>query len=351
MWRTVAWIAGALAASPACAEAPAPVTAPATVPRNVVLDREFDLTRPEIVDFMKMMVDKHAYDGDTLARVLSSAQSQQSIVDAMTRPAEKAKPWYDYRAQFITDKRVSDGIAFWSEHRAEVATAAEKYGVDPEFLVAILGIETFYGRREGKYRVVDALATLAFDYPPRAKFFTGELEEFFLLAREYGVDPLTAVGSYAGAMGAPQFMPSSYRRFGVDAVADGAVDLWSSWPDVFESVARYFKEFGWEPGAPVMSEAIIDPEKAKTIDGRKVALGETVASLRGRGFQFDTTLPLDASALPIAFDLVDGPHWRIGFKNFYVITRYNRSPMYAMAVTELAGLLKETMTHSAANTP
>jgi membrane-bound lytic murein transglycosylase B len=206
-----------------------------------------------------------------------------------------------------------------------------------------LGVETSYGRRVGRYRVVDALATLAFDYPPRSKYFASELEEFFLLAREYGVDPLTAVGSYAGAMGAPQFMPSSYRRFGVDAIADGSVDLWNNWPDVFESVAHYFKESGWEAGAPVMSEASVDVEKAKAVDGRKIALGETVATLRGRGFQFETTLRPDAPALPIAFDLVDGPHWRIGFKNFYVITRYNRSPMYAMAVTELAELLKQKM--------
>jgi membrane-bound lytic murein transglycosylase B len=339
-----------MAAMSSLADAPTQAPTPAPTPAAPAPDRDFDLTRPEITDFMKMMVDKHTYDGDTLARVLGAAHSQPSIVEAMTRPAEKAKPWYDYRSKFITDKRVADGVAFWKEHRAELATATEKYAVDPEYIVAILGVETFYGRRVGKYRVIDALATLAFDYPPRAKFFTGELEEFFLLAREYGVDPLTAVGSYAGAMGAPQFMPSSYRRFGVDAVADGTIDLWSSWPDVFESVARYFKAYGWELGAPVMSEASIDAEKAKAIDGHKVALGETAAMLRRRGFQFDAAVPAETPAMPIVFDLIDGPHWRIGFNNFYVITRYNHSPMYAMAVTELAWLLKDKAT-APAKTP
>jgi membrane-bound lytic murein transglycosylase B len=300
----------------------------------------FDVQRADIKAFIAMMIATHAYDGAALRSILGSAQSQQSIIDAMNRPAEKTKPWFEYRAQFITEKRVAEGAAFWIEHHNELEIAAAKANVEPEYLVAILGVETFYGRRMGRFRVIDALATLAFDYPPRAKFFAGELEQFLLLAREYGVDALSAQGSYAGAMGAPQFMPTSYRRFGVDAAADGHVDLWTNWPDVFASVGKYFHESGWRAGEPVFSEARIAAGKAKNLDGRKVALDETVASLRAKGFEFDTQQPASAPAQIIAVDQADGVHWRIGYKNFYVITRYNRSPLYAMAVAELAEAVK-----------
>jgi membrane-bound lytic murein transglycosylase B len=302
--------------------------------------RPFDIERADIKAFVAMMVESHAYDIAALRNALGSAQSQQSIIDAMSRPAEKTKPWFEYRAQFITEKRIADGAAFWIEHHSELETAAAKANVEPEYLVAILGVETFYGHRMGRYRVIDALATLAFDYPPRAKFFARELEQFLLLVREDGVDALGALGSYAGAMGAPQFMPTSYRRFGVDAAADGQVDLWSNWPDVFASVAKYFHESGWRTGEPVFSEASIATEKARNLDGRKVGLNETVASLRAKGFEFDTQQSASAPAQIIAVDQADGVHWRIGYKNFYVITRYNRSPLYAMAVAELAEAVK-----------
>jgi membrane-bound lytic murein transglycosylase B len=300
----------------------------------------FDVQRADIKAFVAMMIASHAYDGAALQNILGAAQSQQSIIDAMSRPAEKTKPWFEYRAQFITERRIAEGAAFWIEHHNDLETAAAKANVEPEILVAILGVETFYGRRMGHFRVIDALATLAFDYPPRAKFFAGELEQFLLLVREDGVDALGAQGSYAGAMGAPQFMPTSYRRFGVDAAADGHVDLWSNWPDVFASVAKYFHESGWRAGEPVFSEASIAAEKTKNLDGHKVALNATVASLRDKGFEFETALPASAPAEIIAIDQADGVHWRIGYKNFYVITRYNRSPLYAMAVAELAEAVK-----------
>jgi membrane-bound lytic murein transglycosylase B len=302
--------------------------------------RPFDVERADIKAFVAKMVETHAYDDMALQNILGAALSQQSIIDAMSRPAEKTKPWFEYRAQFITEKRIAEGAAFWIEHRDELAAAAAKENVEPEYLVAILGVETFYGRRMGRFRVVDALATLAFDYPPRAKFFAGELEQFLLLVREDGVDALGAQGSYAGAMGAPQFMPTSYRRFGVDAAGDGHVDLWSNWPDVFASVGKYFHENGWRAGEPVLSEASIAAEKTKNLDGRKVALNETVASLRAKGFEFKTELPSSAPAQVIAVDQADGVFWRIGYKNFYVITRYNRSALYAMAVAELAEAVK-----------
>jgi membrane-bound lytic murein transglycosylase B len=213
--------------------------------------------------------------------------------------------------------------------------------VPPEILAAILGVETYYGRLTGSYRVLDALATLAFDYPPRSKFFMDELAQYLLLSRELHLDPLSLKGSYAGAMGAPQFMPSNYRRYAVDADADGRIDLWSNWSDVCASVGNYLKEHGWNPGEPVLSEATVDPVKAADLDGRTLALDDTVASLKAKGVDFDTSLPADAPALLIAADEPDGVHWRVGYNNFYAITRYNHSALYAMAVYELAAAVKQ----------
>ncbi len=211
----------------------------------------------------------------------------------------------------------------------------------PEYLAAILGVETYYGRLTGSYRVLDALATLAFDYPARAKFFREELEQFILLTRDLKLDPLAIKGSYAGAMGAPQFMPSNYRRYAVDANADGRIDLWTNWSDVCASVGNYLKEHGWNPGEPVLSEASVEPDKAADLDGRSLSLAETVATLQAKGVSFDSPLPPDAPAMLIAADEPDGVRWRVGYNNFYVITRYNHSALYAMAVYELAAAVKQ----------
>ena len=262
----------------------------------------------------------------------------------MERPAEKAKPWYEYRPIFVNDKRIARGRRVLARAPCRTRSGCRACpACPPEYLVAILGVETLYGRQTGRYRVLDALATLAFDYPPRAKFFRGELEQFLLLARETAIDPLTANGSYAGAMGAPQFMPSNYRRYAVDADHDGRVDLWANWPDVFASIGNYFKEHGWNPGEPVLSEASIEAGKPDDLDGRSVTLSETVGSLRAQGVRFGAELPVTAPALLIAADDVDGTHWRVGYENFYVITRYNHSLLYAMAVYELANAVKSRL--------
>jgi len=258
----------------------------------------------------------------------------------MDRPAEKAKLWYEYRQIFITEKRIRDGTDFWNAHRSELEKASATTGVAPEFIVAILGVETQFGRQTGRYRVLDSLSTLAFDYPSRSSFFLGELEQFLLLAREAKIDPLKVTGSYAGAMGAPQFMPSSYRRFGADGDGDGRIDLWTDWPDVFTSVGNYFKEHGWQTGEPTMVEANIDPLQTDGIDGRHFSLSESVDSLHAQGVRFESPLSAAAPAFIIAVDRPDGLNWRVGFKNFYVITRYNRSALYAMAASELAEALK-----------
>ncbi|MEA3158907.1 MAG: rane-bound lytic murein transglycosylase, partial [Gammaproteobacteria bacterium] len=234
-------------------------------------------------------------------------------------------------------------VEFWTAHRRALDQASVHSGVAPEYLAAILGVETFYGRRTGSYRVLDALVTLSFDYPAREKFFRDELEQFLLLTRDGRLNPKTIKGSYAGAMGVPQFMPSNYRRYAVDADADGRIDLWSDWPDVCASVGNYLKEHGWIAGEPVLAEAAVPPEKAGDLDGRKLALSETVASLNAKGVSFDSALPADAPVILIAVDEPDGVHWRVGYNNFYVVTRYNHSALYAMAVYELAAAVKQRM--------
>jgi membrane-bound lytic murein transglycosylase B len=299
-----------------------------------------DTHRRDVREFVAHMVKTHGFKRRQLNKWLRAASSQSSIIDAMDRPAEKAKLWYEYRQIFITEKRIRDGTEFWNAHRGELEKASAATGVAPEFIVAILGVETQYGRQTGRYRVLDSLSTLAFDYPSRSQFFLSELEQFLLLTREAKISPLTATGSYAGAMGAPQFMPSSYRRFGVDGDGDGRIDLWSDWPDVFTSVGNYFKEHGWQTGEPTMTEASIEPLQTEGLDGRHFELSESVGSLQAQGVRFESPLSAAAPAFVIAVDRPDGLNWCVGFKNFYVITRYNRSALYAMAASELADALK-----------
>jgi membrane-bound lytic murein transglycosylase B len=300
-----------------------------------------DIRRADVKEFIAHMAGTSSFKKRQLRKILKAAQSQPAILEAMDKPAEKAKPWSEYRPIFITERRIREGTEFWLAHRQALDQASIRSGVAPEYLAAILGVETYYGRLTGSYRVLDALATLAFDYPARAKFFRDELEQFLLLSRDAGLDPLTVKGSYAGAMGAPQFMPSNVRRYAVDAEADGHINLWTDWLDVCASVGNYLKEHGWNAGEPVLSEASVDPDKGAELDGRKLTLTETVASLHSKGVNFDSTLPEDAPALLIAADDTDGTHWRVGYNNFYVITRYNHSALYAMAVFELAAAVKQ----------
>lgn len=298
-----------------------------------------DTQRSSVQSFIARMSTEHGFSPVALAEVLSQAAMQQSILEAMSRPAERTLTWYEYRARFLTEQRIADGADFWQQHRELLDETAQRYGVAPQYLVAILGVETSYGRNTGRYRVLDSLSTLAFDYPPRSDYFTGELEQFLLLTREESLDVLAALGSYAGAMGPPQFMPGSLRRYGVDADGDGKRDLWSDWADILASIANYFRVHGWQPNGPVVVDARIDQASAHDLDPRKLALNETAASLREKGVRFEATVPDDAPAMLIAADEVDSIQFRVGFNNFYVITRYNRSPLYAMAVNDLAGQL------------
>ncbi len=296
----------------------------------------FDVSRPEIKSFIDDVAKRQRLNRRQLSRLIAKAEPQPKIIDLITKPAERVIEWWEYHDRFVTEERIALGAQFWQDHKADLERIAAERGVAPEYIVAIIGVETKYGRITGRYRVLDALATLAFDYPPRSEYFRKELEQFLLLAKEESLDPLKATGSYAGAMGAAQFMPSSYRRYAVDAQDDKKRDLWQDWGDVFASVANYFREFGWETDGPVIAEVDLDPDPTFTIDPRNLKLNETLASLAAQGVETRTTAPPDTQVVLISAEQKDGPAYRVGFKNFEVITQYNRSARYAMAVNDLA---------------
>jgi membrane-bound lytic murein transglycosylase B len=307
----------------------------------------FDLSRSEIRAFVTQVSERNSFDAQRIDALLGKAVPQESIIEAMTRPAEKTLPWWQYRARFLTSERIAAGLRFWELHRERLERIAAEHGVPPEYILAILGVETLYGRHTGRYRILDALATLAFDYPPRGEFFRGELEQFLLMARDSEVDPLTARGSYAGAMGLPQFIPSSFRKYAIDGDDNGKRDLFEDADDVVASVANYFVEHGWQRDEPVLAEvtaaAGIEPSGDESSVPRALALSDTVGSLRARGYVFATELPESAPAMLVAAEAETGPAWRVGFRNFYAITRYNRSARYAMAVNDLAQALAAGM--------
>jgi membrane-bound lytic murein transglycosylase B len=297
-----------------------------------------DERRGDVQEFIGRMSDRHGFPAQDLGRLFAQVESRPSIVEAISRPAERTKPWHEYRALFLTERRIARGLATARAEAGPLRRAAES-GVPAEVILAITGVETFYGEITGKHRVIDALATLAFDYPPRSQFFRGELEQFLLMAREETLDPLVPSGSYAGAMGIPQFMPTSFRTWAVDGDGDGHRDLWGSWSDVFASVANYLKSHGWRAGEPVMVPADVTGADLAGLEFGKLALSETVGSLRRRGVRFQAALPDDAPAVLIELAGSTGPEFRVGFTNFHAITRYNRSQLYASAVNDLAAAL------------
>ncbi len=296
-----------------------------------------DLKRPLVQAFIKKMVDEHGFEEKYISDVLSQSTNKFSILKAISRPAEKSKEWFEYRPIFLTEKRIAKGKEFIETHQEALQSAEETYGVPKEVITAIIGVETFYGKITGSYKVLDALVTLGFNYPPRAKFFRKELEEFFLLSREEDFDATTVKGSYAGAMGNGQFISSSYRNYTADGDGDGKRDLWNSWPDAIHSVANYFSEHKWISEQSVITEAKLPENLKATFQKTQVNLKDhTIGSLQDLGIIFKTDLDRDQPALVVVMQQEKTIDYFVAFNNFYTITRYNRSPMYALAVHQLS---------------
>jgi len=273
-------------------------------------------------------------DQAEVASILANARFQQSIIDAITRPAE-AKPWKVYRPIFMTERRIVDGRAFLAEHRQALTKVEAETGVPAEMIVAIIGVETNYGRNTGSYRVIDALYTLGAHYPPRQTFFRSELGHVMKLAQEEQIDLTTVKGSYAGAMGWGQFMPSSYLAYARDGDGDGRRDLFGSLPDVFASIANYFVAHGWQPGKPVAVPATLDAGSSEFAPPTMEAV-HSLESLAARGYRPVSAAGSDAMATVINLEGTQGREYWLGFRNFYVISRYNRSPLYSLAVYQLS---------------
>ncbi|WP_299195118.1 lytic murein transglycosylase B [uncultured Amphritea sp.] len=290
---------------------------------------------PAAQEFISNMVSE-GFDEDEVRAVLGSAERQEGILKAISRPAEKRLNWGEYRNIFLRDKRINQGVEFWNEYDAALERAEKTYGVPAEIIVAIIGVETRYGRNMGSYRVVDALSTLGFDYPPRGKFFQGQLKEYFYLLREENVDPFSLKGSYAGAMGFGQFIPSSFRNFAIDFDGDGKKDIWNNPVDAIGSVANYFSAHGWKAGEPVRTNVVMEQlaEEDWINAGLKPEL--TLAQWSERGIRTRTDLNAENEATLIRLETEGEFQYWFGLHNFYVITRYNHSRLYATAVFELS---------------
>jgi membrane-bound lytic murein transglycosylase B len=294
---------------------------------------------PDADRLIEELVAEEGFQRTELEQVFAQAERKDKILEAISRPAEKTKPWYEYRQIFLTDKREKGGLAFFDEHRETLLRAEQETGVPADIIVAIIGVETFYGRITGSYRVIDALSTLAFDYPKRSEFFTKELKHYLILTREQGMDPLEPVGSYAGAMGFGQFMPSSYRSYAIDFDGDGLTDIWENPVDAIGSVANYFKAHGWRSGEQVISAANVagDPGEEWFVRTRKDLVPKrTLAEFAEAGIRPVDELDPEALAIAMQFQLEQGYEYWLGLHNFYVITRYNHSAMYAMSVYQLS---------------
>jgi len=293
------------------------------------------IERSEVLALIDQMVSEHGFHHDELRALFSSATRQQSVLDAISRPAERTLEWHEYRKIFVTAKRIDQGLEFWRDNSAALARAHSELGVAPEYIVAIIGVETRYGQTMGRYRVIDALTTLAFDYPPRAKFFHSELVEYLLLVREEGFDPLALRGSYAGAMGFGQFISSSMRNYAVDFDGDGRRDILTNVVDAIGSVANYFRRHGWRGDAQVIVPAALKDPAADKLANQGLELVHKVSYLVEQGVQ-SAAHPASARATLLRMQTEQGPRYWVALNDFYAITRYNHSAMYALAVHQLA---------------
>jgi len=291
--------------------------------------------RKDVQEFIDQMVVKHDFDRIVLTQWVAKANRLDGVLESIAKPAEKTLTWEKYRPIFLQQKRIDLGKDFIKEHRELLERAEKETGVSKSIIAAIIGVETYYGRHKGKTSVFDSLMTLGFDYPPRSSFFRSELEHFLLLAREVDIDVSSIKGSYAGAMGMPQFISSSYRAYAVDFDGDGKRDLWNSTADVIGSVANYFKKHGWKRGGDVVQRARVkkNPEDATR---NNLKPHTTIADFRQQGIITDKAYADDVMATLVTLEGNKGiEHW-LGLENFYVITRYNHSALYAMAVYQLS---------------
>jgi membrane-bound lytic murein transglycosylase B len=290
--------------------------------------------------FVAEMAERHGFVPQELNWLFSRVHRVEPALQAIEPPsAERPRSWEEYRAMFVNERRIAAGLHFWKTHRKALERAQAKYGVPATIVLGIIGVETFYGRNTGRWRVVDALTTLAFDYPPRAEFFRSELANYLLLSRDNGADVFAARGSFAGAIGIPQFMPGSIRRYGVDFDGDGTIDLQRSASDAIGSVANFLREHGWEPGAAVWRPVRLSGEGYRAFLG-PVEAKYPVSELQQSGVQPLGALAPETRAALIELETPGGPsEYRLGLQNFYVLTRYNRSTFYAAAVSDLAEAL------------
>jgi membrane-bound lytic murein transglycosylase B len=301
--------------------------------------------RSDVRAFISELVDDEGFDARALRRLFAQARYEPKVIAAITRPVISPPKWYEYAPRFLESARVEAGVAFWRDHVGALERARSEFGVPPEVIVAIIGVETYYGRYTGSYGVFDALTTLAFDYPRRAEFFRGQLKQFLLLAREQGISPLVPTGSYAGAIGLPQFMPGSIRAYALDYDADGRVDLATDADDAIGSVAHFLVRHGWQAGQPIMTPVRVEAANA---DALAAKLDDGVAPRRAlaewardgiTGFAFPGDLAPDPVGV-LMLEELSGPSYWLVFSNWYVLTRYNRSRLYASAVHQLAQALK-----------
>lgn len=298
---------------------------------------------PKQMGFILEMEKKHGFESEDLKKLFIQAKVSETILKAISRPAEKSKPWYKYRKIFVTNKRINKGIKFIKENYTQLKKAEKHFGVPIEIITAIIGVETFYGRITGSYRVIDALNTLAFNYPKRAKFFRKELEHFLLLAREQGFNPLSLKGSYAGAMGIAQFIPSSYRAYAYDFDDDDIIDIWKNNTDAIGSIGNYFAKHGWQSGRPIVEKVSVTGGDYKEFLKGDLTPNKNIGELRDGGVITDKKIKPDAKLKLIEYKLKNSNEYWLAYKNFYVISRYNHSKLYAMAVYQLAMKIKQNM--------
>ncbi|NKB38011.1 MAG: lytic murein transglycosylase B [Gammaproteobacteria bacterium] len=292
-------------------------------------------SRTDVKQFIDEMVNEHEFDEANLKNIFDQAKIRESIIKAISRPAE-AKPWYKYRPIFLTADRIKLGVKFLQENEETLRRAEQKYGVPVEIIVAIIGVETRYGKHAGKYKVINSLSTLAFEYPKRSRFFRSELKHFLLLCREQGLDPMQVKGSYAGAMGIPQFISSSYRSYAADFDSDNKIDIWDNPVDAIGSVGNYFKVHGWKAGEMVATRAEVENDKYLAVLSKGLELHMNSSELAQYGISGKQMPEQDMKIKFLEYEQKKEPEFWLGFHNFYVITRYNHSALYAMAVYQLS---------------